>query len=64
MKKAIAPKISVKKRKKLEKQGRLRDEMEIWVDKHNHKMELIRTITSIMGLVVSSIVLLRVFGVL
>lgn len=62
--KKITPKISTKKRKKLEKQGRLRDEVEIWVDKHNHKMELIRTITSIMGLVVSSVVLLRVFGVL
>ncbi len=62
--KKTTPRISEKKRNKLEKEGRLRDEMEIWVDKHNHKMELIRTITSIMGLVVSSIVLLRVFEVL
>lgn len=60
----MTPKISQKKIKKLEKQGKLRDSFEIWVDKHNHKMELIRTLTSIMGLVVSSVVLLRVFGIL
>ena len=60
----MKPKISQKKIKKLEKQGKLRDEFEIWVDKHNHKMELIRTFTSIMGLIVSSVVLLKVFGIL
>lgn len=58
------PKISGKKIEKLAKQGRLRDELEIWVDKHNHKMELIRTFTSVLGLVVSSVVLLRVFGII
>jgi hypothetical protein len=58
------PKISEKKIEKLAKQGRLRDSLEIWVDKHNHKMELVRTFTSIIGLVISSIVLLRVFGIL
>lgn len=58
------PKISRKKIKKLEKQGRLRDGFEIWVDRHNHKMELVRTLTSVFGLIVSSIVLLRVFGIL
>lgn len=57
-------KISRKKLEKLRRQGRLRDEFEIWVDKHNHKMELVRTLTSIMGLVVSSVVLLRVFGII
>ena len=62
--KKTTPKISEKKIEKLAKQGRLRDGLEIWVDKHNHKMELIRTLTSIMGLIVSSIVLLRVFGIL
>lgn len=56
--------ISKRKIKKLEKQGRLRDEFEIWVDKHNHKMELLRTITSTMGLIVSTAVLLRVFGII
>jgi len=58
------PKISSKKKKKLEKEGKLRDTFEIWVDYHNHKMELIRTITSIINLIFSSVVLLRVFGVL
>lgn len=58
------PKLSEKKIEKLAKQGRLRDNLEIWVDRHNHKMELIRTLTSILGLVVSSVVLLRVFGIL
>lgn len=58
------PKISPRKIKKLEKKGKLRDEFEIWVDKHNHKMELVRTLTSVLGLVVSSVVLLRVFGII
>lgn len=61
---AKALKISKKKIKKLERQGRLRDGFEIWVDRHNHKMELVRTLTSVFGLIVSSIVLLKVFGVL
>lgn len=60
----MRPRLSRKKIKKLERQGRLRDGFEIWVDRHNHKMELVRTITSIMGLVVSSVVLLRVFGII
>jgi hypothetical protein len=58
------PKISEKKIEKLAKQGKLRDELEIWVDRHNHKFELVRTVTSILGLIVSSVVLLRVFGIL
>jgi hypothetical protein len=56
--------ISLKKRQKLLKEGKLRDSFELWVDKHNHKFELVRTLTSVFGLVVSSIVLLRVFGLL
>lgn len=58
------PTISKKKIKKLEKEGRLRDGFEIWVDRHNHKMELIRTLTSLMGLIVSSIVMLKVFSLI
>lgn len=57
-------KISNKKLKKLSEQGKLRDYMELWVDKHNHKMELIRTFTGIVGLVLSTIIALRVFGIL
>jgi hypothetical protein len=55
---------SRKRLKKLKRQGRLRDGFELWVDRHNHKMELVRTLTSIMGLVVSSIVMLKVFGII
>jgi hypothetical protein len=50
------PKISPKKRQKLADKGKLRDNFELWVDKHNHKFELVRTLTSILGLVVSSVV--------
>lgn len=60
----MIPKISPKKRQKLAKAGRLRDSFELWVDQHNHKFELVRTLTSVLGLIVSSIVLLRVFGLL
>ena len=54
--------ISNKKREKLEKQGKLRDSFELWVDKHNHKFELVRTLTSVFGLIISSIILLKVFS--
>lgn len=58
----MIPKISEKKRIKLHKQGKLRDRFELWVDKHNHKFELIRTLTSIIGLIISSIILIKVFS--
>jgi hypothetical protein len=58
------PKISPKKRQKLADKGKLRDSFELWVDKHNHKFELVRTLTSIFGLIISSVVLLRVFGLI
>jgi hypothetical protein len=57
-------KISPKKIKKLAEEGKLRDNIELWVDKHNHKTELVRTLTGIIGLVMSSIIMLRVFNVL
>lgn len=60
----MIPKISNKKRQKLEKEGKLRDSFELWVDQHNHKFELVRTLTSVLGLIVSSVVLLKVFGLL
>jgi len=55
------PKISPRKRQKLQEKGKLRDSFELWVDKHNHKFELIRTLTSVLGLVISSIILYKVF---
>jgi len=56
--------ISKSKFKKLKKAGKLRDKIEIWVDKHNHKMELVRTLTSIVGVVLSCIIMLKVFRVI
>lgn len=58
------PELSYRRRKKLEKQGKLRDSFEIWVDRHNHKMELIRTLAGLMSLVISSVVMLKVFGLI
>lgn len=57
-------KLSKKQRRKLIAKGKLRDPFEIWVDHHNHKLEIIRTISSLAGATASSIVLLKVFGVL
>lgn len=54
--------ISQKRLEKLKKQGKLRDSFELWVDKHNHKFELVRTLTSVVGLVISSVIMLKVFG--
>lgn len=56
--------ISQKKIDKLKKEGRLRDEFEIWVDKHNHKLEFARTVTSVVNLIISAVVFLKVFGVI
>jgi hypothetical protein len=57
-------KLSHKRRKQLEAQGKLRDRIELWVDQHNHKLELIRTCNGLIGVVLSSIIMLRVFGIL
>lgn len=53
-----------KERKKLQEQGKLRDNFEIWIDKHNHKMEFLRTVTGMINLILSSMIILRVFGIL
>lgn len=55
-------KLSKKAIKRLEKEGKLRDHIEIWVDRHNHKLELLRTITSLTAATCSSVVLLKLFG--
>jgi len=57
-------KLSQKRLNRLKKEGKLRDNFELWVDHHNHKFELIRTITSIFGLIMSSVIMMKVFGVL
>jgi len=53
-------KLSKKEIRKLEKEGRLRDHVEIWVDKHNHKLELLRTFTSLVAAISSAIVLFKI----
>lgn len=57
-------KLTKKQKKKLLAKGKLRDPFEIWVDHHNHKLEIIRTISSLTGATASSIVLLRIFGII
>jgi hypothetical protein len=57
-------KLTKKQRKKLLAKGKLRDPLEIWVDHHNHKLEIIRTCSSLLSAIVSSLVLLKVFSIL
>ena len=57
-------KLSQKRLNKLKQQGKLRDSIELWVDQHNHKLELVRTLNGFIGIILSSIIMLRVFGVL
>ena len=39
-----------------------RGELEHWLDRHNHKMELLRTITSVVAAIAGVAVFLKVFG--
>jgi len=56
-------KLSKKEVRRLEEEGRLRDLVEIWVDRHNHKLELLRTLTSFIAAICSSLVLLKLFHI-
>lgn len=57
-------KLSKKQKKKLLAKGKYRDAFELWVDHHNHKLEIIRTCSSFIGMLVSCLVMLKVFGIL
>jgi hypothetical protein len=57
-------KISQKRLETLRKKGKLRDRVELWVDKHNHKLELVRTLNGFIGIILSSIIMLKVFGII
>lgn len=48
----------------LRRTGKLRDNMEIWIDKHNHKLELLRTVAGCIGVLLTFCVFLKVFGVI
>ena len=41
-----------------------RGELEHWLDRHNHKMELLRTITSAVAAIAGVAVFLKVFGLI
>jgi len=56
--------LSKKERKRLEKENKLRSDLEVFLDFHNHKMELLRTVFSILAFVFSSLVFLKVFNIL
>jgi len=41
-----------------------KDRLEVWLGKHNRKLELVRTAMNIVGTVLTTFVFLKVFGVL
>jgi hypothetical protein len=57
-------KLTRKQKKKLLAKGKLRDSFELWVDHHNHKMEVVRTLTGLVGVILSCVIMLKVFGVI
>lgn len=56
--------LSKKEKKRLQKENRLRSDLEVFLDFHNHKMELLRTICSFLGFAFSAMVFLKVFNLL
>jgi hypothetical protein len=50
--------------KRLSKKGREHDPVEHWLGQHNRKFEILRTFTSLVSALTSSIVLLKVFGLI
>jgi len=58
------PQLSRKERKRLRKLAKLRDPLEIWLDHHNHKLEVLRTLGNMVSAILGICVFLKVFGVL
>ena len=58
------PELSKKERKRLRKMAKLRDPLEIWIDHHNHKLEVLRTLGNMVSAILGICVFLKVFGVL
>jgi hypothetical protein len=58
------PELSRKERKRLRKLAKLRDPLEIWLDHHNHKLEVLRTLGNMVSAILGICVFLKVFGVL
>lgn len=57
-------KLSKRKLRKLEREGRLRDRWELELDRHNHKLELLRTVGNLVSSILAICVFLKVFGLL
>lgn len=55
-------KLSKRKLRKLEREGRLRDRWELELDRHNHKLELLRTVGNLVSSILGICVFLKVFG--
>ena len=55
-------KLSKRKLRKLEREGRLRDRWELELDRHNHKLELVRTLGNLISSILGICVFLKVFG--
>lgn len=58
------PELSKRERKRLKKLAKLRDPLEIWIDHHNHKLEVLRTLGNLIGTVTGICVFLKVFGLI
>ncbi len=58
------PELSRKERKRLRKLAKLRDPLEIWLDHHNHKLEVLRTLGNMVSAILGICVFLKGFGVL
>ena len=57
------PQLTPKQIKKLKRQGKLRDGIEIWVDQQNPKLELLRTLAGLVAAICSALVFMKVFKV-
>ena len=64
--KVIGNKINLSKKeiKRLQRSGRLRDGLEIWIDRHNHKLELARTIGNFISASLSFLIFLKIFKII
>lgn len=58
------PRLNKSERKRLKKMAKLRDPLEIWIDHHNHKLEVLRTLGNMISAILGICVFLKVFGVL
>ena len=41
-----------------------RDKLELWLDRHNHKLELVRTIGNLIGGIAGALAVLRIMNLI